>query len=334
MRELIPGFIVAAALSSTILPSNNSGRNDQLPEVHLTRVTAVGVLDPTPADRPASGRMFGTIAKAVEASNGDLFVLDASLMKVVVVSPTGALKRVILGGPGAGPGEFRYPTAMDVNGSSVAVFDYNANRVTIFDTSGTLLRIVPTPRAKDIALLGDSLYGSYMPSGQNALWRMRIVATDREDVLPVPDSVRRFNPRGSIARVASRAGMLFVANGAPSTWYAGRLDQPRGQYALRRYNSITSPDGIAIPPGEPLAILPLANSNVGVAYTEWSSDPRQRPSVIARWIDVYDMSGKLIARGKIPFEDITSISAARDGRHLWIARRDPFPQVVKFSITY
>ena len=116
-------------------------------------------------------------------------------------------------------------------------------------------------------------------------------------------------------------------------WYAGRLDQSRGLYALKRFDFTMSPDGVTVPPGEPLAILPLASGAVGVAYTELTVPAGQRPTV-DRWLDVYNAAGALVARGKIPFADVTSISSARAGRHVWLALQDPYPQVVKFQIAY
>jgi hypothetical protein len=312
--------------SASVHSVNHTDESDyhQVRQIRLLRVATFGVLEPTRADTPADGRVFGAIARALESRTGELFVLDALSHKLVVLSPTGELRRVIAHRRGSGPGEFRYPTAMDIDEDRVAIYDYPLNRVTVFDAAGVAVQTLNVPRTKDIALIGNYLFGSHLPGRSHALWRIRLSDGGRDDLLPLADSSARFNPRGTIARISGYTGSLLVANGEPSTWYSGPLEQIRGRYALQRYDHQVR-DGIPVPPGEPLSIMPLAGGTaVGVAYTEISFPSRQPPSLSARWLDIYDRNGRLIARGQLPDATVTSITATQDGRSLLLGMIEPF----------
>jgi hypothetical protein len=86
----------------------------------------------------------------IQAADSSLFVLDRAFQKIAVFRPSGAFDRVILGGRGEGPGEFRLPVAMTMlaNGR-LAVLDYDLARVNLYDSraghEGTLRVDLPAP---------------------------------------------------------------------------------------------------------------------------------------------------------------------------------------------
>jgi hypothetical protein len=88
---------------------------------------------------------------------GRLYVLDESLAQVVRLEPGGA--RTLLGRPGAGPGEFRAPRALDVRGDTVRVDDRGNRRVVVFDGAGSVTRTYSLPER----LPGTAAFG---PGGQ------------------------------------------------------------------------------------------------------------------------------------------------------------------------
>ncbi len=74
---------------------------------------------------------------------GDVFVLDAQLACIVVLSESDSA--VVLGNEGAGPGEFNLPSALDVSLDTIRVVDSGNGRVQILQRDGAYVRSYPMP---------------------------------------------------------------------------------------------------------------------------------------------------------------------------------------------
>ena len=125
------------------------------------------------AERQVMGGMLSKPMAVTEGPDGAVYVLDADFRKIVVFNRDGSLRRVILGGYGQGPGEFVRPVDLTLTSrGQVAVIDQSLGRLTIFDTSGTLVRskALAVPYPYKVVATGDRFYIMrwYRP-GQDAI---------------------------------------------------------------------------------------------------------------------------------------------------------------------
>jgi len=91
---------------------------------------------------------FGNIT-SIAADSTRLFVADGMHRAVFVLDRETQERVATIGGPGAGPGEFRYPVAVGFRGDTVMVFDETASRLSYFGKDGALLgtaNVAPQPR--------------------------------------------------------------------------------------------------------------------------------------------------------------------------------------------
>jgi hypothetical protein len=96
----------------------------------------------------------------IDRSRSLIYVVDAGSARVLVFDFTGRFKQAI-GRRGQGPGEFARPTgACLVGGGGLAVADFGANRIQIFDPAGQFVRLinVTETRVADLALAGGKFY--------------------------------------------------------------------------------------------------------------------------------------------------------------------------------
>lgn len=100
----------------------------------------IGVLD-----GPEEYQLFG-VAAAARLSNGDLAVVNGGTRDVRLYAADGTF-RTVMGGPGQGPGEFRYPTQITVGeGDTVVVWDNPAHRINRFAPDGRFVEAISIDR--------------------------------------------------------------------------------------------------------------------------------------------------------------------------------------------
>ena len=75
---------------------------------------------------------------------GELFVLNFDEARVQYYGADGKLKRLI-GGRGKGPGEFTFPSYINLIGDHLYIFDELTNLVSVFDLSGQFVRHIRMP---------------------------------------------------------------------------------------------------------------------------------------------------------------------------------------------
>src|SRR5690606_21148994 len=88
--------------------------------------------------------LLDRVQAAVRLEGGEIAVADASGVRVY---DSGGRYRSTLGGLGQGPGEFTRPSRLaPVSDSTIAIFDGQRFRISIFDLHGTLVREGPVQR--------------------------------------------------------------------------------------------------------------------------------------------------------------------------------------------
>lgn len=126
------------------------------------QVSTVGI------ERGTRREMFGEIAAATPAEGGGFRVLDAEYNEVRSYGPDGQPVGVF-GGPGQGPGEFEYPSAlMNGGGGRVVVSDRN-RQIKVFSGDGRgpeqTIRLDFTPN--DVCVIGDRIYAQGFRRGED-----------------------------------------------------------------------------------------------------------------------------------------------------------------------
>lgn len=75
---------------------------------------------------------------------GNVYVPDGADNRIVVFNNSGRYERSI-GRAGSGPGEFLFPEIQSVGDGQLEIFDRRQRRVTVYSTSGELLRVLSLP---------------------------------------------------------------------------------------------------------------------------------------------------------------------------------------------
>ena len=344
--QSVPGrpavTLVAYLLVASCSPGDQADANDlsAVPQARiiLTEVQTFGAPDDSLESFPAGGPLLAQIAEAVESPDEAVYVLDAGFKKIAVFNKDGSVRRVILGGHGQGPREFLHPTSLTLDPRGrLAVFDYSQNRVTVFDTAGALLTTITTRRARDILLFNDTIWGAYMPGATHHLWSVPLSGEGNAvDRIPLDDHHKNFSPTGVISLLGrdlrnrplvahQRPGLLF------SLGPGGRFEQ-LGTEILPGARHIVYQD-ILVPPGATWGIGQLASGEYALLY-----ETRQLTDsdlVSEYYLAVLDSTGMLRAQLDLGAAgaQVTSFSSSWDGRYLYMTRYEPFPQVVKYTIS-
>jgi hypothetical protein len=95
-------------------------------------IATIGVEDGAPE------YTLGLIAGVAISKHGEIVVLDAGWSQVRMYDQSGRHLRSF-GGSGEGPGEFRFPTSLQVSDDHVRVFDRPLRRITTFTLKGELV---------------------------------------------------------------------------------------------------------------------------------------------------------------------------------------------------
>lgn len=317
-------------------PSSREHEPAPLVRIVLREIARFGLEDDT---LPHGGAALAAIAAIAEACDSTLYVLDAGFKKVVAFSPDGAVRRIILGGHGEGPGEMMHPIALDVTEDGrVAVFDYRLNRVTLFSATGSILGTEAVPRAKTILVRGDTVWGTNMPGRDHLLWRHVFGHNSFDDQLPTNPRDRDFAPNGSVGWIArGLEGQMLVARNRPGIWMVHTASgfEMRGAELLSE-NHYRVVGNFRIPLGGQQGFGVLASGRIVLAYLVRDFDRptphSDRPYTPVYHLAVFSATGLLEGELAMGEEPVTALATSRLGEFLFLARRDPFPQVVKYAI--
>lgn len=146
---------------------------------------------------------FGDVAAVGFDGAGHLHLLDSQAKRLTVVGPDGELARVV-GEPGEGPGELRYPSGMVVReDGTVSVLDVGHRAFVVYSADGALLRQVrldPDGGLPEGALarLGDEIVGTRIsvpfPSDEPLPSYRAVFAWSDREALPPRELHRAWRP--------------------------------------------------------------------------------------------------------------------------------------------
>lgn len=182
-------LVLSIAFAASTNPLAQDARAEALTQAIVRRLDAR-----IEAEIPSEGRgyLLDRVGGIVPIGDGELAILSWGERTVrVLASATGRLTRSF-GAPGAGPGEFKNPTAMGRVGDLIWVWDPSVSRITVFSTAGELVRTIPVAERGHAVLLKDGAVGIYRARG----FGTRLT---REDTL----TIRRQEPSGAVKAVFS-----------------------------------------------------------------------------------------------------------------------------------
>lgn len=296
----------------------------------------------------AGGGVLGNIRGAVPGPDGLTYVLDRYSQKIVVFDSTDSVTRIILGGEGSGPGEFRLPIHLTATASGVSVLDYELRRVTEFSPAGELLRLttIDAPHPYRHLVRGDTVWVTHASQGPDApaFYRVTLGAGRVEEGPPLSPEDQPFGT--AFGAALGRSGALYVTTKRPGVW----MVLQNGKW-LRRgsplYPDVTPPvvervdaRNIRVAPSQRGAfeigvigdsLIVQATSSYPRPY-DWNDPWRRDEASYA--LDVFSIDGEHLTTLALPPRVVPiQMYVGRESGRILLQRSDPFPQVVEYRLT-
>lgn len=174
---LIVAGTVAVLLGTILLWAREPAASDGAPGISDANRTAVAVdielkleaVDTVGVLEGDSVQSFGHVIDVARDEHGTLFVLDAIRNHLVVFDSAGGFLSST-GRRGGGPGEFAYPTSLDlITGQQLVVLDQGNARISIFQMRHGEITHIDDSRleveARDLCTIGDRIYVSGFHKG-------------------------------------------------------------------------------------------------------------------------------------------------------------------------
>jgi len=233
MKSLTAG-VAASLLAATLLVQGCKGRRNRS-ELQPSTEVLPALLDSTkqlkyqwlvPPDPALEPPLAAPVEIAVDAERRRLLVLESQPPGLRVYDlATGRFIRT-LGGPGDGPGEYRYPISLAVNREGVAAVLSMAGRVTFWGTDHALLgsvRTGPGLPTDILAARADSFYVKVDRFPPLDVAEFRVVAPDtalagsrfNDEAIPGTDEIGHASRNHSYAVAAGGSGGLLISPPGP-----------------------------------------------------------------------------------------------------------------------
>lgn len=310
-------------------------------EFALEEIATYGTDVPLPDGSSQGAATFGggalaRILAVREDVHGNVYVLDSDYKKVAVYAPDGDFTRLVIGGYGEGPGEFRLPTSFDVaSNGEVFVYDYALQRLSVFDPAGHFQRhYVLDRRLKDVLTTDSSIVGTIFAARENIVVAYSRATGERlEDYLSVTRDDRDFSPDGVVARLGrAEDGGILVARHRPAKWhrYGERPTLARGLDAISNRPPWVEGDS-ELEAGHTLGIGRLEPDLVVVLYVRKVEDPNYgRPGL---FLDVFRSAGQYLGTVQFPVNYANAFMTSIDGTSFLLSVDDPpFPRVIRYRL--
>jgi hypothetical protein len=201
--------LASAALLVCLAACRPAGGNEEHPAA-LTFTLAP--LDSVRLDEGVDAPIV--VTSALEVTDSAFYILDAPARDVKVFTRTGEPVRVI-GRPGPGPGEFRFPVGMAIEGTQLYVADDAQLRVSVFTAVGEFVRSIPLPPGTytDLAVLDDGTLAlaGRLPTRDTQPTRVPTMHFISRDGTYQGSSARREPPTHPYERAA--AGIFLARSG-------------------------------------------------------------------------------------------------------------------------
>lgn len=237
-------FVVVAIGSACAERASREGYDaDTLPLLTATEELRIGSVDD-----PDLG--FSRIGGVTVDDDGNVYVLERQDREVRVFDSAGRLLRVI-GRPGEGPGEFRFPSLLGFRDDTLWVNDAGLRRVTMFERDGAVLATFPAGIVLTMShpvpgvTMGEFMAGELRRDGLLDMrwpplvaWRGANALPDRVDV-----PVLRFDRAGNVFDTVAMDPYHLehytrVTLGGETFW----LPSPAGDFPLH----IRTEDGVIV----------------------------------------------------------------------------------------
>jgi hypothetical protein len=327
---------VSSATEDPVVVASND-ETDLAFEIMLSEVLVIGAEDGS--ESPVLGRVFGI---AVD-SQDDIYVLDNGFQRIQRYNKEGILKQTI-GHAGEGPGEFEYPTAIDVDvRDEVHVAD--RGKIVVFDSDGNLKREIHHElagvgliRAIAISDEGDTYVSCTDIFEQKVIHRLSdtgkvtLSFCDTYGVGQEVDARVEATYAGGYIDLDS-SGAVYYTQMTP---YEIRRFTPQGQLQLRS----TRETAFAPPPevrraGEGMAFGPLTGSfSVVVVNDDQILNTLKKPASETQpsetVIDLFDAQGRILASKRLR-KDLTVRCADASG-HVYGFDQTEVPRIVKYRL--
>jgi hypothetical protein len=301
----------------------------------------------TPTDERAVGGVLARIADlTMDIHATELYVLDGEFKKVVVFRLDGSFKRAILGGYGKGPGEFVRPRSIAfVFPEEFAVLDQGNARVSFFSSHGSFVRSFNVPYAQPLQIVAhnDIIYlRRAAQRGRPAVIHLRTTGATIDSSFVIDDRNAQFTEYGELGRLAmDGSGNVIYAHPTVGRWSVltadtwgvprgidlfpkerGRVQKVRGVEVRMAYVSVR---GFAdLRDGTKLL---LAGS-----FGQLPQDPNKAVEQRA-YLMVFGAKGEYRGYLQLPEGHTGPMSVGPGEADFFIAVTDPFPRVIRYSLT-
>lgn len=350
MRAVCLSFAIAIVAASPALCQELRPRGPVAP-YRLELLSSSGWLDLerpstlSQRDRDLGAGILGHISDFIVDSNThELYVLDATQFKIAVFDTTGAFLRLIVGGAGDGPGEFRQPRSLTLLGTDrVAVIDAGSRRISTFEKEGAFLRSFPvaTGFPLQIASYDDGFAVVKFVAGRGSLVvRLDSMGAVRDSTFAVLGRLADFVPFGEPGRLASnRSGGLVLAYPAPGLWAPvsfGSEPAPEGEdlypNVRGKMETVNGADLREVPLGI-RGYAELADGTRIIHAYHYMTAPGNPPRSVSRsWLFFFDATGGFRGHLVLPVDHRWGTIAGFSGDDILIAADEPYPRVLRYRV--
>jgi hypothetical protein len=214
------------------------------------------------------------------------------------------------------------------------VYDYQLLRTTEFDRSGEVRNEIPTPfRSKDMLVENGHILLTLRPARDFLVVDVPLDEhAEPTRQFPVSREDLRFSHPGLLGMFANIGDTVALASLRPGIWYVrtGSTWSRRGTPAVSRVGLDFNNGWYASAQTHGAASLGRDRLLVIYSVANLASLPPKRLAEFR--VDIADVEGHVLARGMFP-QFTPAVSGSADGRHIFVAVLDPFPQVIKYEVT-
>ncbi len=319
-----------------------------LEEVARHGSTAVFDLEDSAAAAPSGGALLADIAGIVRTADTTLYVLDRDYKKLVAFRHDGNEPKVILGGVGDGPGEFRLPVHVTATEYGIlSVLDYEASRITYFGPEGVAgIVALNRPSLRKHAILGDSIFITRFPFGGLSDPIADIYSTSGESLGVGPPQSDIDQPFGSPAGISVVAGGgVLISTTRPGVWMELRdhtwrrvgtplfpeMEPPHEELLSTGVTRVTPAQATAASIGQLGDSIVIQGWNMLPEPFDWEDPPEMNE--YTGWLGLFSPEGDHLGSVQLPDGVSTHCMYVDNllGRILLCAT-DPVPQVVEYVL--
>jgi 6-bladed beta-propeller len=316
----------------------------------LEHIRSYGAEDIRPGTERAGGPVLAAVVGVVQTSDSMVYVLDQKWQKIVAFRPDGRFSKVILGGDGEGPGEFRAPVHMVLSPAGLlAVLDFVLSRVTFFDgksgkTTGQVTLQVASPLR--LAMTGGLIWISKtVPAGRTGSPAIAFNQKgERADSLPqLSDDDRSYG--GSVSLAVGGQGEVLLASTRPGLWdvWSNRRTVRRGAelFPGLKPPRLVQEDGyvtIGSAEAEIGGIAAMGPDHVLIRYRTQkikTRPPFPDPATVRQFIGVFARDGSYLGSVELPggrLMDSKYIYISPVTHHVFLSFFEPYPTVEEFRL--